>query len=315
VSCNEGTDMCDTVPPAVNPCPDNLFCNDVSCNEGTDMCDTIPPAVNPCPDNLFCNDVQCNEGTDMCDTVPPAVNPCPDNDFCTNYSCNEGTDLCDPVDDSSKCNLDPAIPDVCEICNETTDQCEVDLSQDPSCTPQELICRTPGFWKTHAGTEKARSQNITGAVLTSVGGLTVCGEVINDTLVDSGHSVLEAMCVSPRGNQTLQLIRQLTAMGLNCAVSEIGGDCNGNMALGDLWTECNATCTGAPSSLSVGQCIGLIDCFNNGGVITDDGSCVSDENNNCHERSLPEEYNPPGPAGSTEACKAAQNTACLIGDC
>jgi hypothetical protein len=314
VVCNDDIDQCVTTGIGATQCPDNQFCADVVCNETTDMCDSTPTGPTQCPDNLFCSDVVCNESIDQCVTTGIGSTQCPDNLFCADVVCNETTDMCDSTDTSDKCHLDPEIPDVCEPCNETTDMCEVDLTLDPTCTPDELICRTPGFWKTHAGEEKNRSQNITQAVLDSVGGLTVCGETIDNTLVDSPNSVLEAMCIAPRGDSTLQLIRQLTAMGLNCAVSEIDGDCSGNMALGDLWDDCNAACVGDPSDLTINECIGLIDCFNNGGVIVGE-TCLTDEFDNCHERELPEEFNPPGPAGSTDACKDAFESECLIGDC
>src|ERR1051326_9219444 len=84
------------------------------------------------------------------------------------------------------------------------------------------ICRTPGFWATHAGSEKGpRSQNITLAVIqaTPTKSITICGECINDTALNDAASAVEAMCVSPRGDPTLQLARQLTAAALNCVIS------------------------------------------------------------------------------------------------
>ncbi|HEX6132005.1 MAG TPA: hypothetical protein VF044_09755, partial [Actinomycetota bacterium] len=275
-------------------------------------------SIAPC-EGTFCTTAACVPGTSPgqgeCVVTDVSETVCPDDLFCANVTCNETTDACDVTDDSEKCHLDPEIPDICEFCDEETDQCVVDIVLDPVCMPsRELVCRTPGFWKTHAGEEKPRSRNVTQAVLDSVGGLVVCGETIADTLVDSPSSALEAMCVSPRGSRALQLIRQLTAMGLNCAVSGVGGDCGGSMALGELWEDCNAACAGDPSPLGIGECIGLVDCFNDGGTILD-GECVVDPLDDCHERDLPEELGPPGPAGSTDACKQALFSPCLIGDC
>jgi hypothetical protein len=111
------------------------------------------------------------------------------------------------------------------------------------------------------------------------------------------------MCASPRGDQRIQLARQLTAMGLNCIVSEVGVDCGGDAALGELFADCNAACVGGPSDRSIGECIGDVDCFNNGG-------CRGD--GNCHERPLPEEFQPPGPAGSPGDCQKARKNSCTV---
>jgi hypothetical protein len=73
----------------------------------------------------------------------------------------------------------------------------------------EAICRTPGFWGTHAGTEKKGSQDITQAVITACGGsLEICGECINDTVpINNAASAVEAMCVNVKGAKRLQLAR------------------------------------------------------------------------------------------------------------
>jgi hypothetical protein len=55
------------------------------------------------------------------------------------------------TDTSSKCNVDPEIPDVCEICDETADMCDVDLEADPSCMPVEAGCRITGGGITSLG--------------------------------------------------------------------------------------------------------------------------------------------------------------------
>jgi hypothetical protein len=94
------------------------------------------------------------------------------------------------------------------------------------------------------------------------------------------------MCVSPRGEQTLQLARQLTAAALNCIISSqsgppvvpgAGGNFCSSLQLSPVFQDCNANvCTGNASQLglSVGDCIAQLDCFNNGGQF-DSGS------NNC----------------------------------
>jgi hypothetical protein len=177
--------------------------------------------------------------------------------------------------------------------------------------PQDAICRTPGFWGTHAGTEKeGRSTNLTQAVIDYAGGSlgTICGVEITDTSVkdyagpgsypgDGDNSAVEGICVPPKGYQPRQLMRQLIAASLNCVVSGGGTDCTG-IGIGDDWKAASADCAAG----EVGDWIGIIDDFNNG-VGAYEG---------CHDRNLTESdvfddvpYKVPGPAGSSNACKAA----------
>jgi hypothetical protein len=184
-------------------------------------------------------------------------------------------------------------------------------------TCQEAICRTPGFWGTHAGTEKDKennpSQNITQAVIDACGGcLDVCGGIITNTALNNSDSAVEAICVSVAGDIRLQLARQLTAMDLNCCISGFGNGCGGDADLASLYGECNNLCAGIPdNALTVQSCIDQIDCFNNGGHFN--GSCVIDDSDNCHERLLVNEslglnFEPPGPAGSSEECNFANGS-------
>jgi len=178
------------------------------------------------------------------------------------------------------------------------------------------ICRTPGFWGTHAGREKSRSQNITQAVINAAGGcIEVCGEIIDNTVLNSADSAVEAICVSPRGDQRLQLVRQLTAAALNCIITNGNPDCTG-VSVEEVFQTCNASCaSGDPSAPDT--CIGLLDCFNNGGTIDGSGNCVTGAPNNCHDRllvndSLNLNFEPPGPAGSSNECNAARDNTCTV---
>ncbi len=129
------------------------------------------------------------------------------------------------------------------------------------------ICRTAGFWGTHAGAEKS-GQNITQAVLNECGGcLEVCGEVIKNTDPDNADSAVEAICVASK-DLKLQLARQLTALSLNCCISGFGSDCDGDPSLRDLFYCCNHQCgaTGNPCTETVQSCVNKIDCINSGGI-------------------------------------------------
>ena len=138
----------------------------------------------------------------------------------------------------------------------------------------------------------------------------MCGEVIDDTVLNSADSTLEAMCVSPKGSQKLQLVRQLTAAALNCVMSgDVSGcsDANSTISIASVFRDCSAGCaTGTfANDLSVGECISLIDDFNNG------------VGTGCHDRVLVNEdlgldFDPPGPAGSAKACRAARGNSCKV---
>ncbi|MFU8833212.1 MAG: hypothetical protein ACNA7J_13805, partial [Wenzhouxiangella sp.] len=180
--------------------------------------------------------------------------------------------------------------------DEATADCEVEV-------PQELVCRTPGFWGTHAGTGHRRATNLTQLVIDDGGPLEVCGATIDNTDEGNVHSAVEAMCVRIEGHLNRQLARQLTAMSLNCIASGGGADCSGT-SVEALFAECNDLCAadagGKGSGSTLGSCIDRVDDFNNG------------VDSDCNERELDEftdifdGVSPfPGPAGSPRACSSA----------
>jgi hypothetical protein len=144
--------------------------------------------------------------------------------------------------------------------------------------------------------KKPNANNITGFFLASAQPLTICGTLVNNTQVSppSQHSAIEAICVSPRGDQRLQLGRQLTAAYLNCQIETCPA------ALLTYLDDCNQACL--LTTDQVGSCIEGVDAFNNG---------VSDLAFGCHDRSIPG-FQPPGPAGSGQICGAAHNNDCTI---
>jgi hypothetical protein len=141
---------------------------------------------------------------------------------------------------------------------------------------------------------------------------------------------------------------------LNCIVSgETGGACDG-ISINDVFDACNTACAAGNVEATVGtdtvDCIGAIDCFNNGGQfdnatgVCTTGTCAvggadcSEENpcatgeciplaNSCHQTEfadaefpLPNDSLSPsdpcfekqGPAGSNDECKTANKTTCTI---
>jgi hypothetical protein len=154
--------------------------------------------------------------------------------------------------------------------------------------PQPTVCRTPGFWGTHAEADarKPRSDDVTGAFLP----VTVCGVVLTNTDVGNSCSAQEALCVSPRGDQRLQLARQLTAARLNCNIAGCPS------AVSTLLDGCEQACIADADATAIGKCIEDVDAFNNG---------TSPDAPGCHDRSIPG-FDPSGPAGSPADCNRAK---------
>ncbi len=207
----------------------------------------------------------------------------------------------------------------------------------------EGICRTAGFWGTHAraNANKAGSQNITQAVINAGGGsLQICGECINATVpINNAASAVEAICVSPSAAPILQNARELTALALNCIISGGGANCSGSSVAG-LFSDCNNACLGLPSTRTNQQCRNEIGCVNNGGSFVAgscNGVCANGQtcsllNNsvpcadlsqcvpplgNCHDQPLVNsglglDFEPPGPAGSELDCNGAIGNRCAV---
>jgi len=272
-------------------------------------------------------------GQEVCKTVP--------SETATECTGPGGTCVCERVEGENTAVVYSA------VCEDTLDPACLEPGSDCDDTAtveclREGICRTPGFWGTHAraNPDKARSQNITQAVINAGGGsLTVCGECISTTVpINDESSAIEALCVSPSGAIVLQNARQLTAMALNCIISGFGADCSGDSGLSDLFDDCNAACVGAPSDRTNEECRGEIDCFNNGGLIGKggcqtgtcasgapcngdracaDGSACAPLTDTCHDRELcnPDVglcFQPPGPAGSSNECHDAHANHCAV---
>jgi len=150
----------------------------------------------------------------------------------------------------------------------------------PSTTSTTLagggFTRTIGFYKTHPTT--------TAQILAQRGPITVCGRVLVDVDVGHAHSALEAMCVSPRGDQRLQLVRQLTAASLSRAAGGAPIDLDG----------CNAACADpSMGEAALAGCIDTIDAYNQSGD------------------HLPAPWGSGGPA-QPQPCDLAARTPCTI---
>jgi hypothetical protein len=295
--------------------------------------DVWAPFGTPCDDidDNACTTPGCTgvEG-EVCDQ-DQIVETCPDDPDCL---------VCDPLSDpnSDPCVLRDPIPPVCFI---------------PPISDEEVICRTGGFYGTHAAVKTLRrgrvTLNITQDLLDALdpNSLMICGHELNSTTVGDPNSALEALCVSPEGLPELQLVRQLTTAGLNCILSGGSSDCS-DISLGFLFEDCDAVCIkadtsepndpNAPSIEEIEECIFELDCFNNGGVLSVDGWLCEPALDSCHDRDLcpaddpngnglpPTELNgltdpngfcfePPGPAGSGPECKAAIQNECTVLSC
>jgi hypothetical protein len=186
--------------------------------------------------------------------------------------------------------------------------------------------------------------NITQAVIDEVGGLSVCGVTINNTLVNDDNSAIEAICVSPSGDIRLQLVRQLTAAALNCVISGGPANCSGTPIFTGTFSTCNTLCQNSGASTSsITACINSLDCLNNGGTLLSNGFCqtgscedgseckqtetetarcadgspCSPFAGNCHDEDLVNgdlglDFEPPGAAGSSTQCNDAKKSACTV---
>jgi hypothetical protein len=348
-SCDPATGLCVNAPNI--DCDDGDACTDDSCDPATGLCVNTPNI--DCDDGDACTDDSCDPATGLCVNTPNI--DCDDGDACTDDSCDPATGLCVNApnidcDDGDACTDDSCDPATGDCVNAPNFDCDDgDVCTDDSCDPATGecvhvdngecnvdICRTPGFWATHGGDSKNRSTDITQAVIDYAGGLSVCGQTIATTDPATMWSSSNAMCTAVKGIGERQLVRQLTAHALNCVMSGGGGDCVGT---GEeyLHTQCNLTCQGLPSDLSINECVSAIDCFNNGGKY-EDGVCKSDGGicegpegygdlcnsedvclgdgevcvpENCHTRDLCLEgtdlcFQPPGPAGGVDNCKVAK---------
>mgnify|MGYP003572106735 CR=1 FL=1 len=196
----------------------------------------------------------------------------------------------------------------------------IDVCTDPAgceadcVVPGDELCRTPGFWKTHAGVEKAgRSTNLTQEVIDHNGGTLgiICGVEITDTTTynyagtgvgtSNGYeSAVEGMCVHPKQRIVRQLQRQLIAAAINCVVSGGSADCTG-LLVGDKWKAANTACVNEAPDMS--SWIDEIDAFNNG-----EAPYTCSENikeSDVFDDVIVGGGKVPGPAGSSNACSEA----------
>ncbi len=350
--------------------------------------------VDPCQSDCSVNNTVCatfacdpNGGLNNCAivTFQSATTPCRVSaGVCDVAESCTGSGAACPTDvfaaSTTPCRVSAGVCDVAESCTGSGPNCPADVLSPPGtqctdatciagglcdvtgeCVCPEFTCRTPGFWGTHAGDiEKApRSRNITQAVLNFDGTVEVCGELVTNTSLGAAMSALEALCVSPRGNQSLQLARQLVALALNCIMSGGASDCSDILAASSLFATCNDTCTDAtdadgtndPTTDEITGCVFEVDCLNNGGnpfLIPDvcvtgncsetgdlcSGICLPDSGGNpqtcepftgnCHDQPLELvddvgtvllDFEPPGPAGSSNACNLAKQNTCTLFTC
>jgi len=222
------------------------------------------------------------------------------------------------------------------MCDDGNDEGGDGCQNDCTPTQTEAICRAPGFWGTHAGTEKTRSQNITEAVIDCADGncadhtvndyLLICGEKIDSpdsnpadgtTDWNDASSSTEALCVPVKGAQILQLARQLTAAALNCVMSNGDETCASTPSFATVFASCNTTCADSTATKEERTaCIGELDCLNNGKTFAS-GLCLDPVPGNCSERqlvnrALGQDFTSLGPAGSPDACQEAHATKCNV---
>ncbi len=341
----------------------NNECNNPNHCSGTDntCVNEVEPDGTACTDldGFDCTDGECAGGA--CVSTPDDVN-CDDSASCTDEVCDPDNPQADPV---SGCVITPndAKCDDNDIC--TDDACDPPGSDASGCVNtfdagnalscSDFNCRTAGFWGTHAGVDpkKKDSQNITQAVMNHDPYPVICGMSVQNTLVGEEMSAIETECVSPKGEQRLQLARQLLALSLNCVMTKGNSDCSGTIHA-PIFSQCNADCIANSNPGAISVCQLAIDCINNGGDpysepgVCNIGTCSQDSElcsssadcapmtpaqtcnpfpNNCHGRPLeldPDgpggnppilDFEPPGPAGSSKGCNDAIGNDCTLFNC
>ena len=367
--CNTTSGICEPVYSADStPCDndDGNACTTSGC-DGAGTCDPLHNVVTCDAPGVCEDDNVCNTTSGICEPVYSADStPCDNDDgnACTTSGC-DGAGTCDPLHNVVTCDA----PGVCEddnVCNTTSGICEPVYSADSTpcdnedgnactesgcdgagtCDPAHIdlpcgaeVCRTPGFWGARGGEEKG--DNITLAVIGD--GLEVCGQMITNTDLEDPESAIEAICIN-KGDPRAKMMRMLTAASLNCSLSNCGTN---TLA---LIADCNDVCFDNDDSLAISLCQSALGCFNEGGHINDDGSCVAagtgvcsgdspnagetcgdDEDciafgvgscimyDSCHDRSLCEPdsnfcFEPPGPASSPKKCNTARKNGGYIWD-
>jgi hypothetical protein len=321
--------------------------------------DTIPPQIT-CPFNITtdadsgvctASEAFAAEATDNCPTT--LVYRIGDTVITSPHAFPEGVSTVaatatDTSGNTATCTFTvtvaPTCVPECEFCEPTTGACTPVPSPPAQC---DEICRTPGFWGTHGGTEKeGHSTNITLALLNAynaanVGNeLTICGTPITNTDECSVSSALEAICVSPKGAGELQLGRQLTAAALNCIITKatdadtgacvfdaagLTGAVCASVSIGPVFEACNAACPSTSAFVDLDNdpatpdvevsCIGALDCFNNGGSVEQTDStwtCEDVEGETCHDRELCADFQPPGATGSPAECNDSRKNCVTI---
>ncbi|HEY2772458.1 MAG TPA: hypothetical protein VGK20_00265 [Candidatus Binatia bacterium] len=146
----------------------------------------------------------------------------------------------------------------------------------PAAQAQVTICRGPGFYQNHGGSEKD-GENVVQDILSAVDGINVCGHHITETTFLGGlDSALEGLCVRTQGVDQRQLYRELITADLNCQVSE-GGSCDeiSGRFIDINYSDCDALCSGETvDGLTQDTCIAALACFNEGGRYIE-GTCYS----------------------------------------
>jgi hypothetical protein len=358
--CRDSAGVCDvaescTGTSAACP-PDSFQAATTICRDSAGVCDvaescTGTSAACP-PDSFQAATTICRDSAGVCDVAESCTGTsaaCPPDSFqAATTICRDSAGVCDVAESctgtSAACPPDGFMPET-TICRPASDTCDVAESctgTSVDCPPDvhpvcAAICRTPGFWGTHARTSDKGSGafNLTQIVINMGGGsLDICGECISTTVpINDASSAVEALCVAPQGAQELQLARQLTAASLNCIASNGQADCTGTI-VESVFTNCNDNVCLSGDTNAITTCINQLDCYNNGFEPGDGTSCGPATG--CHTADIgfckvngkydnPPVYcsaavpcaNPnatcaPGNAGSSDDCNAATQNACTV---
>jgi hypothetical protein len=259
----DGACFADPEPRQGDPCEDGFFCTSDSGLPGEpDACEDgecVGQEVD-CDEGAFCTDDSCDEDNDVC-INDPNDGLCADGRVCTD-------ELCDPFDPE-------ATPSGCVYTFNGIDP-------DPSTEINEclVICRTAGFWGTHA-------LLIQELLDLGYGGFEICGQTLESIWVNYEGSAVEGLCIRTQGDKSKTVTRQLIAALQNCILTTgnlnlTDGACVGTVLeefmlesgeIVNLWQFLSDSCTDARlgDELAVDALKGYtdyLDCWNNGGDLS-----------------------------------------------
>ncbi|MBL4687713.1 MAG: hypothetical protein JKY37_24165 [Nannocystaceae bacterium] len=217
-SCNEGTNSCDAVDPALSACEDGLFCTNNDTCDGSGTCQAGGATCAGADGDSDCTE-SCDEGANNCNAVDPPGTTCNDGLFCTQTDqcnaagvCEGGGDPCPGPDDGDDCS---------ERCSEFFNTCTANDPNGSACND--------GLFCTQTDTCSGGSCNGSGNPCTGADGDGNCAESCDEgTNNCGGNDPAGSACDDGQfctDNDTCNASGACTGSGDPCDGPDGDGDC------------------------------------------------------------------------------------------